>query len=423
MFGVSTVPNDAGAVAASQGAGAFAPNPSYDPHYNPTEFPDADLVLTAKDDVKFSVHSTVLRLASPIFSDMIALPSSTDNNNTDTTASTVPMSESSNVLKLLLDLIYPGRVLPNISSFTLFYDVTLTAEKYNMQGTLQTLARYLPLLKTWNAQEYAPIPLYALTTRVSWEDAAQMAARETLRSNFANAVSANALGENVGCIDVRTLLSLQDWHASRRSMVLQAVDDLKAQASQSLFEVRLSYPKLDWHHLHTVTGSPSAAYCKKSKNSAYYAFSNSQSPSRSPPTAASKDTYNLALLRFRHRVHYALDERPDGSLLTKDDFWDDALWEFGSETTRCPTCMQTMIQKARLREGLVQLLDQLPRYPGDTRQPTRAPPPQPSRGASSGPAFGAGGAPTAAMGTAAIPFLFGGGALQVAQNAQGAQGT
>ncbi|TDL26626.1 hypothetical protein BD410DRAFT_783714 [Rickenella mellea] len=83
----------------------------YHPSYSS---PSADIVLLSDDGVKFRVHSAILATASKFFHDMFGMPRSAAENHDDA----LPMSESSEILKTLLDIIYPcdtDPVLPSLS--------------------------------------------------------------------------------------------------------------------------------------------------------------------------------------------------------------------------------------------------------------------------------------------------------------------
>ena len=218
-FSTANMEND---VAASNDDRETAP--VHHAQYNLTTYPDADLVLVSKDDVNFNVHKTVLRLSSSFFQDMLELPT---KEGLESACETIPMSEHSDLLAVLFNLTYPGKGLPDIPTFMLFFDVAIAAEKYNMQGVLQLLSKYVILLRKQHQQTYKPIPLYALARRVSWDEVERLAATDTLSSNIANATSFEALGETTRCVDVWSLIRLHDWHVLRRSIVLDAIDDLK----------------------------------------------------------------------------------------------------------------------------------------------------------------------------------------------------
>ena len=64
-----------------------------------------DLILKSCDDIKFHVHTLILSLSSSVFKDMFDMP------HTTSTKEPVELSESGQVLLLLLDIIYPGRGL------------------------------------------------------------------------------------------------------------------------------------------------------------------------------------------------------------------------------------------------------------------------------------------------------------------------
>lgn len=82
-------------------------------HSNFISFPDGDMVLRSSDDVEFRVDSVILRRASGFFSDLAQIPTPEGTNGDEP----IPMAESSEMLDLLLRLLYPvGTTAPNIST-------------------------------------------------------------------------------------------------------------------------------------------------------------------------------------------------------------------------------------------------------------------------------------------------------------------
>ena len=238
------------------------PQPKYHSHYEPSTYPDADVTLVTKDDIHFSVHSTILRLSSSFFRSLFELPGNEDN---DKTTPTIPMSEDSRTLSLLLDLLYPGRGLPDIPLFVLFFDVAVAAEKYDMQGTLKTLEKYVLLLRSQYPSTYEPVALYSLARRVSWERVQQVAALHSLSTPFAHSISMNNLGERIRCTDVHSLVCLQDWHTRRKRLVLDVIDDLKPSLQTP---ITLTYEKFTWSYsqgsfISSSGGFPTQSRCSK----------------------------------------------------------------------------------------------------------------------------------------------------------------
>ncbi|VDC04217.1 unnamed protein product [Peniophora sp. CBMAI 1063] len=91
--------------------------------------PDADLVLRCSDGIHFAVHRAILRLASPVFRDMLSLPQPSVND------SVVSMSEDSQTLRTLLRFIYPRSFCaePNLSELADIKRAAGLARKYDIQ--------------------------------------------------------------------------------------------------------------------------------------------------------------------------------------------------------------------------------------------------------------------------------------------------
>ncbi|KAL5634367.1 hypothetical protein ACGC1H_002433 [Rhizoctonia solani] len=92
-----------------------------------------DITLRSTDGVDFSVHSVLLSLASPVFSDLLQ----TGNNR-----EAIRFSEQAKVLALMLKFIYP-RPAPIISSLDLFDNALRVANKYQLESMKQRLQEQL----------------------------------------------------------------------------------------------------------------------------------------------------------------------------------------------------------------------------------------------------------------------------------------
>ncbi|KAG9094245.1 hypothetical protein FS749_012831 [Ceratobasidium sp. UAMH 11750] len=109
-----------------------------------------DLTLRSLDGVDFSVHSIVLSIASPVLADMFCI---------GTQKTTVDVAESSEMLSLMLNFIYP-RPPPQISSFDTLETAIHIADKYQLEGMKHRLREKL-LLKGSPVSVFSD-PLHAL---------------------------------------------------------------------------------------------------------------------------------------------------------------------------------------------------------------------------------------------------------------------
>ncbi|KAG8685307.1 hypothetical protein FRC11_010797 [Ceratobasidium sp. 423] len=88
-----------------------------------------DLTLRSSDGVDFLVHSTILKFASSVFSDMIT---------TGTTKDTVELTENARDVSYLLRFIYPNR-FPVAISLNELSNCVLVAQKYDVEGALEII--------------------------------------------------------------------------------------------------------------------------------------------------------------------------------------------------------------------------------------------------------------------------------------------
>ncbi|CAE6404549.1 unnamed protein product [Rhizoctonia solani] len=88
-----------------------------------------DLTLRSSDGVEFVVHSTILKLTSSVFNDMIA---------TSTVKDTIQLTENASDVSYLLRFIYPNR-LPVSISLDELSSCLLVAQKYDVGGALEII--------------------------------------------------------------------------------------------------------------------------------------------------------------------------------------------------------------------------------------------------------------------------------------------
>jgi len=72
------------------------------------DHPDADFIIRSSDGVDFHVHALLLRLASPIFNDMFALPRTPDIDETKDGLPIVDLAEDGRTIQILLSSCYPA---------------------------------------------------------------------------------------------------------------------------------------------------------------------------------------------------------------------------------------------------------------------------------------------------------------------------
>ena len=323
----------------------IVPPPTFHPSYNPTTYPDADGVLISKDDIYFSVHISIFRLSSAFFRDMFPLDHSGVSRPR---CSTISLSEESDVVATILDIVYPDKALPNIPCVTLFHDIAVALEKFNMQGALQTLSDYVMVLKSRYPTSYTPIPLYAIARRYKWAEVQQAASESSLASCIETAASYESLGDAIRCIDTYSLVIFRDWHEKRKKIVLDSIEDLKLFLF-SKAKTDTCHENFHWSYIHatkTFHDCDPPLICQIESE-----------------ITQQRQSWNSAIEKFQIRLRYALDKLADCVIVQSDEFWCGEPWEFSP--FKCSACHSDIIDKKRLRETLALLISRLPKSPGD----------------------------------------------------------
>lgn len=133
-------------------------------------FPDGDLVLRSIDNIDFRIHSAILRVASGFFSDMSQLPQSSDSTPK---AEFLRMEETSDILDIVLRLLYPTRDAPSLIRIRERGEAFLQAV-----NRLQISAH--PVDATINAyfKSVEPLRAWALAIRFGYTEARQAAVHQ-----------------------------------------------------------------------------------------------------------------------------------------------------------------------------------------------------------------------------------------------------
>ncbi|KAH8111737.1 hypothetical protein DFH11DRAFT_1611589 [Phellopilus nigrolimitatus] len=165
---------------------------------------DADLIIVSQDGVQFRVHSAIMKIASGFFRDMLALPQAAISSQLEL----IHLHESQEILKDLLDIIYPDGDLPDESVQGRLYDLCVVAEKYDMHGVLRRIRKMV----FTNASTIVPLEKYALASRLGWEDEITTSLIETLRAPISGADALPYLRK----LDTQNILRLQELHRKRK---------------------------------------------------------------------------------------------------------------------------------------------------------------------------------------------------------------
>lgn len=146
-------------------AKASAPPIVFHPDFN---YPEDDVVLKTSDNVGFRVHSAILRRASTVFSDMLALAQSPSVPlpNGDIA---IPLEESKEVVELGLSIVSSRPISPtSLSNHHSFRRVVLFCDKYGMNGALSMLEAYAQVASAGLEPKFLATFTYSLAREVGW---------------------------------------------------------------------------------------------------------------------------------------------------------------------------------------------------------------------------------------------------------------
>ncbi|KIL64171.1 hypothetical protein M378DRAFT_163655 [Amanita muscaria Koide BX008] len=153
-----------GGTTCDTGATADAPEP-----FNSSK--EADLIIRSSDSVSFFVLKSLIHLVSPQFDQVFP------SRKTDDGKFLIHVPQDSKVLHQLLSIIYHYINEADISDFQLYISVAEAARDCKMT-TIEKRLRRLPLNSPLIVKE--PLKVYALATALRCEDAAKLAALNTL---------------------------------------------------------------------------------------------------------------------------------------------------------------------------------------------------------------------------------------------------
>ena len=169
----------------------------------PFDDPEADVILESRDGIAFQVYRMFLSDASPLFQMMFTLPQPpvTPSNECDACdlVPTIPLAEDNRTVDCLLRTCYPITP-PVVKDLCLVEQVMEAAQKYDMDVARHWAENALTRLASHDA-----VGAYATACRFELEDAAQVAARHTLRL-LATDVVDGLLQEGISRTDLRALL-------------------------------------------------------------------------------------------------------------------------------------------------------------------------------------------------------------------------
>ncbi|VDB87540.1 unnamed protein product [Peniophora sp. CBMAI 1063] len=192
-------------------------SPVFDHDFNS---PDADLILRSCDGIDFAVHTTILRLISSVFGDMLSMPPE-KNDDTAPSRPTVDMSEDAQSLRLLLKCCYP-RSSWDEPELTVLLDIKRAAtfaHKYNIEylnkKASKALLRY---------SDVSPSLAYAVSWRFGYAEPLRAAARRSLDiPDFFKSIADSQDTIEFEEIPATALMRLYRYHCAVRPRLESAV--------------------------------------------------------------------------------------------------------------------------------------------------------------------------------------------------------
>jgi len=145
------------------------------PPADPIHFADGDVVLRSADGHDFSVHSVILREASPLFRDMFQLTRTSGGSGGN---APILMIETTSVLDHILRWLYPIYTAPAINEITHALDLLRAVERLQIETH--------SIKECFNAYIIAhphPLRAWALATRFGYMEARKDAVRRCLATN------------------------------------------------------------------------------------------------------------------------------------------------------------------------------------------------------------------------------------------------
>ncbi|KAF8708992.1 Broad-Complex, Tramtrack and Bric a brac, partial [Rhizoctonia solani] len=173
-----------------------------------------DLTLRSNDGIEFVVHSTILKIASSVFSDMFTA---------STVKDTVQLTENASDVSYLLRFIYPNRLPVTISLDELPICLLIT-QKYDVGGALEVIDELVAM----DGSPHKPLSSDPIRT---YQLAVQFNLTKT-KSAVAPLVTA-AIGKTNFC----DLSKLQEYVHTYPSLKLIRMMNLQAMRSKALFDI------------------------------------------------------------------------------------------------------------------------------------------------------------------------------------------
>ena len=287
------------------------------PKYHPSFSFDADVVLSSRDGILFSVPSMTLKMTSAWFRTMFTLPQkpppassrSQDRNFAVGESETIGLDEESSTLEPLLRMIC-GLEIPTLETWDAVEPVLYAAEKYDMPGPA-SIMRALLRAPTFTD---APLRLYAAACHFGWAEDARAASTRSLTLNLYDPVHKPSL------LRLRTadLYALFALHNERRTQFRARIADAPFLTDAQLVDT--------------------AARCSRCREPLSY----------------------VEWRELRHVMLAELERRPSGdTVLSGLEEWPAALACWATKCKRV-SCLSSVYDKALSSKAIKDLLESLP---------------------------------------------------------------
>ncbi|KAF8583895.1 hypothetical protein K439DRAFT_1411644 [Ramaria rubella] len=196
------------------------PNTPIAPDYNPFSkegsAKGSDIVLRSSNGFDFYTHSFLLKTASGLFRTTLSLPQAAGTMSNESIIGPVP--EDAETIDAILRII-SGLPFPALDTFELVEKVLITADKWDMPGTLSVIRR----ISIPPALSSDPLRLYIMACRFGWIEAAKLASTLTLDLDLRR----EEFRENLCTMESKHLLELQDLRIKRRDMFYLTVSNIE----------------------------------------------------------------------------------------------------------------------------------------------------------------------------------------------------
>jgi hypothetical protein len=186
---------------------------------SPFDDSDADIVLRSSDKLDFMVYKVILSKASPVFKTMFSLPQPDTNTQVDSRRPVVDLAENSDVVAILLSVIYPHTLesddLEELSLNDLIAALDM-ARKYDMATASRRLLLNFECSK---AIEDSPLEAFCAAYSRELGEAAQIAARASLKYRL----NLDDIGDSLEHTNGPAFFRLWKYHRACSAAAVEAI--------------------------------------------------------------------------------------------------------------------------------------------------------------------------------------------------------